>query len=306
MKQKRSLPVWRFEVQHLNTPQAPSYLSDGARLRDARLYLDIANALDPSAKVGDLGSNPYAQIRVELEEGDPRLVEILTLLKAAGWWPHFGWQADVEAQKFAVQRLWKPSAKVINSAPFLWGFPFAIVANSYGWEQGQLRLGATDNALKNKYGFGDAYCGLYVVSEEFRQAYEAAKLKGAVFHPVVWNNPQPRHRLPYWLGSTVELPEPLTKLYPTKDLDGNRMWGWDDNGFAPPVRRFRRSEIAKLGEFDVAAIPRVGQYVDNRLIPELVFSQRFREFVTRGGWKMRWQPGGFEDEDTNVMAGSNP
>jgi hypothetical protein len=112
-----------------------------------------------------------------------------------------------------------------------------------------------------------------------------------------------------WLGADLEMPKCLTpfkwlhgpnvgELAPADITDVYPERTWDGAGRMEPILKFRRSEVAKLGEFDVAHTleksrksPAAGCY-----LPELIVSQRFRQWVSKNHYKIRFAPVELVDE----------
>ena len=158
---------------------------------------------------------------------------------------------------------------------------------------------------------------MVAVSPEFVEAHEAAGLRGATFHPIRWiprlrvKQPLPAPVRTRWMGSSIEMPPCLTpRVGVHRDLCGVRFHSneelvrlegrsvvccWDDDGELYYTLRFRRSEVAALGEFDVARtyewvypIP-VGR-PNQRWFPQLIVSQRFRAWAGKRRYRIRYGP----------------
>jgi hypothetical protein len=112
-----------------------------------------------------------------------------------------------------------------------------------------------------------------------------------------------------WLGADTVLPKCLT---PFKWLHGPNVGElasgditdvypertWDGEGRMEPILKFRRSEVEKLGPFDVAHTweKSVKATASGHYMPALIVSQRFRQWVSKNHYKIRFAPVELVDE----------
>ena len=300
---KPSRPIWKFNIAFKCADDEYEFDPDThVVFREWDSYVQLYMIACPHHVPRRDGSGSFS---VELPENDPSLERILSRLSSLGWLPKMGWRGDGVKKIFPVQRWWKPTARQLSVSPILWGLPGAFSTVDWIEFRGEVLVATPSQKTETLCtGIAQAFHNLLVVTQEFRDKFEAAGLKGAVFHPVEWEPRLRKNDRPYWLGSNVVLPRPATPLYAAKAFDRpTHVYGWDDDGYAPPVRRFWRDEVEAMGEFDVANVPLVGAWLDDRFLPEVLFSQRFRRFLIDNHWRMMWQPGEFIDKTAGVRTG---
>jgi hypothetical protein len=162
----------------------------------------------------------------------------------------------------------------------------------------------------------------HVVTAEFVEAFQKAGLKGLQTREIQWYRELPSQTRfvrfervepvkPFqgrrWLTSHVVMPPCLTpRRYTSGPLIGHLLGpeeaphyelAWDLGGLAPPIFRFNRLAVEAMGDFDLAITREKSRPVwlhdqnayrepyvpDERWEPEIIVSQRFREWIKKSG-----------------------
>ncbi len=242
---------------------------------------------------------------VEYQEDDDRLPVILSEVAEEGWKPVFHLRIqDLAREKlFTIRKMGGGDPREERSAEFLIGMPVVLG----GWVE---KIDAPDIAMA-RCDASEAAKGSQVISlpgncpilsgwsDEAMAAFQAAGLKGAVFHPLHWQA-APKRRIwhPSWLGSEVSMPPNLVpRVAGGVVITDNDTWcttklaraGFDDDARVDYRLKYRRSEIRHLADVDVATTWEVGPWDGLRMPSHHLFSQRFRRWAIKQGYKFRWR-----------------
>lgn len=271
---------WSFRVILGQKPLA-SDLSSGCYLSEPDLFSEIREIVISS---GGNAAARWQEIRnpgasVYFPEGSPELNRILQLCKQCDRTPELSehWSQELTDKKFWVHRIREYEPKDIRNAEYLtivrWGVADPVF--SYAGRRGERFVGKVAKA-KWKKRYGLTYCDRSprFVNDELRSELEARDLKGIVFHPVFFDHPE-KAKGHFWeLGSSLTMPPCLLPVVTIPRTDPPAGHAYDDGGHFPQELRFRRREVAALGDFDIAITREDIDLRPSAWWRELVISQR--------------------------------
>lgn len=243
--------------------------------------------------------------------------EGLELLMSQGLKPAFTHRLrpDQVEKRFRIVRGTAPSIERLDACEYVCHtWCDAHVGYHYATETDTIVAMAEKAEFKKTTDIGDlAPSRRLAVSTKFIESFQAAGLNGAAFLPIEWRSYPGRSDVPdkpsrtHWLSAQKEMPRCLTpRVGFLGDLTGVHFWdneqlikhaiphmacGWDDEGRRDFTLRFRRKEVEALGEFDIARtyewIHLVGE-VNPRWFPQLIVSQRFRQWAKKQRYKLHY------------------
>ncbi len=242
---------------------------------------------------------------VECQANDDRLHAILAELSNEGWEPVFNLCfMDKSQKKFLIRRKRELDPNEEKSAEFLIGYP-----STYGgWVQNvtppNLAMARCDSAEAKKAAEVIALPGNWPMSSGWSESaikdLHSAGISGAAFQPIQWNQ-TPRRRIwhPSWLAAQQSFPPTLTpRVGNGRLIASNDEWcslklehgGFDEDAYSDYRLSYRRSDIAHLMGVDVSCTWELDQWGQVRLPTHMIFSQRFREWSIKQGYKFTWRP----------------
>ncbi len=276
-----------------------SVASSCAVLQDRGLFRDLQGILSQFLRLS--GSDRV--LRVAIDESAPELQKALRLLSEAGLEPVFQGLGTPEQRGafFPIRR---------ERAPFPldgseWLQLVCVQANRGGRVLShcgeKLVAAITKEEARRKGHCLDLTYRVLAVSEDFKEAFEAAGLVGAVFRPLVYDPPAPNCRRKYWMDATVTAPwSPWSRRI--HDLDGSEdragteightneplvghtgTLDFDDQGYFGPGIAYRRREMVG---FDGVDFMRMAEWTIGRngvWRSEHIVSQRFRAWAKKFG-----------------------
>ncbi len=243
--------------------------------------------------------------------------EGLELLRTQGLKPAFTHRLrpDQVKERFRVVRGTAPSIERLDACEYVsLTWCDAHVGYHYTTEDDKIVAMAEKAEFKKTTDIGAlAPSRRLAVSAKFMANFQAAGLRGALFQQIEW---RPRKGMTYvpdnpirthWLNAEKEMPRCLTpRVGFLGDLTGVHFWdneelvkhaiphmacGWDDEGRRDYTLRFRRKEVAAMGDFDVALTYEWILLVGNenpRWFPQLIVSQRFRQWAKKQRYKLHY------------------
>lgn len=220
------------------------------------------------------------QIRCALDH--PGLPVILKRLEELGWTAFFGdTPPELRKTHFRVRTLVTYTRADIGSADCLrlldsWGGTQITdcVARRNGRWVGRVAAMSDnpDEGWERTHGTVWQWHN-YFVSSATREHFERLGLR-LVYHPLEWDEPEKAQGEFWEIDSPLVMPECLTPM--ESQPDGYRYY--QDAGCEPAELRFRRDEVALMGDFDAAwtreEVGKPGNMNDGGHL--LVVSQRFR------------------------------
>jgi hypothetical protein len=242
----------------------------------------------------------------EFSSDDPRLPQLLSILAEEGWEPTFDIRfTDAAQKKFLVRRTRGKDLKAEKAAEFLIGFPatnggwvrhmeppFTVVAKC---EPEEARKTAEVVALPgNSWGKRSGW------SASAMKAWQASGLKGAVFRPVKWEPMIKRKvEISHWMDAELAFPPTLTpRVVNGRDITTNEEYfslkmetgGFDDEGYVDYRLKYRRADLAHVMGLDIAGTWEQMEFGSARGPVHLLYSQRFRQWAIKQGYKFSWRP----------------
>lgn len=251
--------------------------------------------------------------------GSANYIEGLAILSDAGLKPAFTHRLspDHVTNRFRIIRGSAPSQERLDACEYVCLTWSDARVGYHSATEGEAIIAQVDRSEHRKAAdigaLAPSHC--LAVSANFIAAFRSAGLKGAMFHPIKWmargGEPPsfaPAHPVrPCWLSAEKEMPRSLT---PRVGLDGEltgvhfpdnedllnhntHSCCWDDEGRRDYTLRFRRKEVAALGEFDIARTYEwlyvVGMSCGEPCwFPQLVVSQRFRQWAKKQKYKLHY------------------
>lgn len=134
-----------------------------------------------------------------------------------------------------------------------------------------------------------------ICTTETRSLMEAEGFKGLTFRPVLYPDGSAPEPPLYELWSDIRLPRKANRHVNARGepWDGKThevVWS-DELCYTTPLDQYRRSDLAKVGDFDVgvAAEPRTG-YFEGWYAADLICSRQFRQWCLKQKLKLNWAP----------------
>jgi hypothetical protein len=249
---------------------------------------------------------------------------IFDLLAKYGITPKFQHQVEVKEREkhFTVTTRWEPTRKQLNEAEF-----FQITTRLYdssnvgkllGMDADHLAHVAADKEQwKRQQELAEIGQRLFIASDRFRQRFEEETLVGLKLNELQWYYQAPNcgwdevdaiddPRGRQWVTSSVVMPPCLT---PRRYADGPNVGAvvkerkpsqhhyFDSEGLAPTILRFKRSDVEKMGRFDVAITRECTHQTQEYMgpndfppfrdadywLPDIIVSRRFKEWLSKSG-----------------------
>jgi hypothetical protein len=283
----------------------------GCRELDSRLQSGglILKTAAPFRRIGEVtGCGPRqnpAFIVVEVPLGHPGLPEALRIIKEETGLipspntriPRREWSAP---RYFAARIFREYGEKDLRDLPFLFVNCACQIADSKGQTEDERCIVEVNKRLKAKWDFGSVgFRPVYALSTHLKELLEREGMTGFCPRPVLFDKPEKAARELWQLWSDVVMPPCLLPLYddagepttqdnladPIEYTDRPRDPGRGVYYNGGPYRDFElcfsASEVAALGDFDVAITrERVG--IGKRgALRRLIISQRFRQVLMR-------------------------
>jgi hypothetical protein len=248
-------------------------------------------------------SSRRSYFRFEFPHEDSRVGEILALLKAQGMrpWPDGTSEASREAtaNEYRLTYLRQYEQSDYEKAPLLVPAPHARADLDRSLESdGFLHL--LSREMSKGWSFAEACWWWVVVRGHVKTAIESAGLNHVAFKPVKVNFKDREietDRL-WELTSSFELPplSPICTLFHSNmtPFSGDYSKGCrlEERHYVPAEFHYRREDLAKLGDFDLARTHEEFPYShpNPRKYHKLVASQRFYRFCRQQKYQMNWIP----------------
>ncbi|WP_395745060.1 hypothetical protein [Prosthecobacter sp.] len=232
------------------------------------IYAKSLKDIDDICAVADLENNEYRKIDVELDENDPRLVRLYKAIEEKYQFkpsPHTIVPMAERRSYFGVVRKVEWTAAEINEAEFLRFSATRQIAHHENPDDEQWeREDYVVELDKKQYtavqlGLLSPFQGL-AVAEPLKSGLLSSDLAGLNLTPVIFTGGGSVKK-PLWaLKSHVVLPAMLNPLQNEHGevVAADKPWARfesrhvDDGNCDPPVLRYRRAEVQRLGHFDIA------------------------------------------------------
>lgn len=205
-------------------------------------------------------------------------------LEKLGWSPYHGYvPPELKATHYQIRTLVEYDKAYMDTAPLLylpahwalWPLTSFVRRNGKRWV-GHSRAGV---GKYTKQGWGQTHGSVdgmynYFVHPKVRAHFDKAGLR-LHYHPLEWDEPQ-RAKGEFWEIDTEHVMPPCLNPIISWE-DGTRVY--EDAGCEPEELRFRRGEVAEMGDFDAAWTREdIGNPNDPRDGGRrLVVTQRFRQ-----------------------------
>lgn len=294
---------WQFRILYADNDVRPSSESASAVLSDPALYAELSNLLGPFVRL-DTGSKSV--LEVSLDEGAPELHQSLDLLAGVGLRPVFQKLVSPEqrGEYFPVRRDRPDFAR--DSSNWLQ----LVDAGGDGgfvnyFSNGHLTVTAKKEHLrKPSHCLNLLWCE-FAVSEEFKNSFEAARLTGAIFRPLIYDSPGPNCKRRHWIDTDTVAPWCLTPrrvdwLSGPQDLAGavlkesneplsgnDGCLHWDDEGYNGLGITYRKADMDAFDGIDFMRQAEWGNARNGVWRSYHLVSQKFRKWAHEFGCRFR-------------------
>lgn len=224
----------------------------------------------------------FPKLAIRCAPDHPGLPRLFDELQKLGWTPYHGYvPPELKATHFQVRTIVTYEAGEIDAAPFVrlqdrwaeWHITGFVRRNGKRWVAFSHGVGEdTGQGWDQTHGVVDGWHN-YFVHPKVRAHYEKAGLQ-LNYHPLEWDKPE-EAKGEFWEIDTPHVMPPCLN-HIAQDESGMRFY--EDEGREPAELKFRREEVAVMGDFDAAwtreEIGKPGDPRDGGHL--LVVSQRFR------------------------------
>jgi hypothetical protein len=254
---------WRFTVHPAEISERR--IHDVCYVKDPILYRKLFGIVEPSWKRSFGHPAPpgesHSFIPVDLAEDDPMLIQVVELVRQAGWEPYLGTNLsnDLINSHFQVRRIRHFEAKDFRNAEYFhitrWS-DLTFVADYVGMQDCHLVCRVAKAKWKTRYGYAKKrpfYPRL--VNGELKEALEQAGLRGLTFQRILFDQPD-KAKGTFWdVYSSLSMPRSHLPMYRTNVTGENgnvEVRLYDDGGHHPIELVYDRQEVAAMEPFDAA------------------------------------------------------